>query len=382
MAAAVVTTASSIAEQQQQQSGPKTFALELGVSGLSEADIAAEFIAQGMVRVVLPQTSEEAIAFAKGLQAPIDWVVNHNGKYVPGWNGICCNIKSFLHHAMSCLTAKNELTLNMQKIGADAWLAPTWTLEAMEALVYSNPAAVPAPPLIMKPVGTGAFSGRDILIVQKPEQVRNALRDCRKTLQRRPKYTTYVVSRLVRPVVTVHEGRKFHLRVYFLITASNGTRVPFQVRWLPIAKLLMASNTYEHGSMDRSVQDTHMDSTGGNLYIHLDPSSPYAKMVPSHNAMLPFDAERWERLRTELDELCQHFATIGKAHAAKYAESSEAYEVYGADILFDADHAQQRAVLLELNSRVGYAPFADKPCAEHSQFSRYFARYLLDALGV
>jgi hypothetical protein len=359
----------------------KTFALELGISGLSEVDVADEFTARGMVRVHLPQTSDEAIAFAKQLQAPIDWFVNHSGKYVPGWNSIRCKVKSFLHHDMACLYWKNELTQNMKQIGQDAWLAPTWTREEMDEIATLRPEAVPTP-LILKPVGTGAFSGRDIFIVQKPERVRVALQDCVKMLRRRSKYTAYIASRLIRPVVTISEGRKFHLRVYFLMTAANGTQVPFQVRWLPVAKLLMAAKRYDHSATGPDVQDSHMDSTGGNFYVHLDPTSPRTPLVPNHNDMLPFDAARWEQLRAELDELCRHFATIGKAHAVKYAESLEAFEVYGADILFDADDPKQRAVLLELNNRVGYAPFADTPCADHAQFSRFFARYLLETLEV
>jgi hypothetical protein len=213
-------------------------------------------------------------------------------------------VKNVLRNEKRNITSKDRLSTNKR---LQEWLAPTRNLSQVENLKEGEV-------LILKPVGTGAYGGKDIVIVTN---------------------TTELL-----------QGKKFHLRTYVLV---NTQREHYAA---PFGKILTAKLPYQDGDFtNKAIHDTHLDSTETNWFYPEDLEVP--ALEKSH-------------LMSEVEKVLH---VIGESvPALSYQESKYAYEVFGVDLLITNEY---RVVLLEVNEKVGY-DFVDERGARDFS-SKYYS---------
>ena len=141
-----------------------------------------------------------------------------------------------------------------------------------------------------------------------------------------------IISEYITNPLTI-DGKKFHLRIYFLLSIISGiTRCSAHNEY----RILTAKDKYKHG--DWLNPDIHI-SGGHNTdtrYIFPDDLPKMENVDMLHNLM-PF-----------LDVVCMALASSG---VKNYSESNAGYQLYGADVLITTD---LNPYLIEINKHPGY----------------------------
>eukprot|EP00727_Mastigamoeba_balamuthi_P005599 m51a1_g1659 hypothetical protein (390) ;mRNA; r:369594-371116 len=211
--------------------------------------------------------------------------------------------------------------------------------------------------LILRPSGQWARAGNGIVRVSSTAELREARA---RMLARLPDAiaSSYVVDHLL------WQGRKFHVRMYWLVCAPCGQR-PFTWDVWRRGKILCAAKPFVRGDWwDRAVHDTHVKSTPRNLFFPQD---------------LGLSAQDAEAVYQSARAVLGCAAELLRADAVPYSESRYAYEVFGADFLVLAD---LRALLMEVNERIGFACIGDDADGAYSEFTRQYYEWVYDtAIG-
>lgn len=238
-------------------------------------------------------------------------------------------VKNVLRNEKRNITSKDRLSVNKR---LQEWLAPTRNLSQVENLKEGEV-------LILKPVGTGAYGGKDIVIVTNTTELLQAKK---RLLQR---YKSAVACQYIRNPL-LFQGKKFHLRTYVLVNTQREHHVA------PFGKILTAKLPYQDGDFsNKAIHDTHLDSTETNWFYPEDLEVP--ALEKSH-------------LMREVEKVLH---MIGESvPALSYQESKYAYEVFGVDLLITNEY---RVVLLEVNEKVGY-DFVDERGARDFS-SKYYS---------
>ena len=141
-----------------------------------------------------------------------------------------------------------------------------------------------------------------------------------------------IISEYITNPLTI-DGKKFHLRIYFLLSIISGiTRCSAHNEY----RILTAKDKYKHG--DWLNPDIHI-SGGHNTdtrYIFPD-DLPKMENVDMLHKLAPF-----------LDVVCMALASSG---VKNYSESNAGYQLYGADVLITSD---LNPYLIEINKHPGY----------------------------
>jgi hypothetical protein len=132
-------------------------------------------------------------------------------------------------------------------------LAPTQPLRTVASLR-------PGDVLILRPIGKRAWGGKGIAVVTTDEELTAAkermLGTCPATIA-----SHYITDPLL------WQGRKMHLRMYWLVIAA-GDAGPFRtLLWEACGKILTAAKPYVRDCwQDKTIHDTHVGSTPQNLF--------------------------------------------------------------------------------------------------------------------
>jgi len=178
---------------------------------------------------------------------------------------------------------------------------------------------------ILKPVK--GYSGAGISIITNKSDLESAMKQT--------SYNDYVIAEYINnPLLILN--RKFHIRTYLLIHQNK-----FYID--RNCELLTAKLPYYRGDYaNKDIHDTHAKSSIANLYFN-DTSKEYYPLRMTNYVV---------------DQMVELFYHINRINTYKcYPESSDCFEVYGADILVTDDY---RVKLLEINDKIGLLEINDK----------------------
>jgi hypothetical protein len=254
-----------------------------------------------------------------------------------------CTLKNLLDNRKEIITDKSNLFFNMQETFpeiASKHLSFTQNLTDVKSLEMNDV-------MIIKPVGRGAFSGRDITIVTNNNGLDNAKALC-------SKYPKAIAVKYVRDPL-LFDGRKFHIRSYMLITIQ-----PFQVLLFDQSKILTAKDKYVDANYNnKGIHDTHISSTPRNLYFPEDLNIPKEKM---------------KSVQTQMNTIVEHLGKLMFGQVYPYPESKHAFEVFGLDFLITQSF---NVILMEVNDRVGMGSIGNID-EKYSKFSHDYFNWVYE----
>lgn len=238
--------------------------------------------------------------FTHDLSNKIDYYIHiHDGSFTPNYN-----VKSFLTTTCDNLTDftnKHNLYKQVPK-----YMAKQFTLFDYDVQY----------PVILKPEGKRVFGGFGIIVVNNKDEYVKAKLEIEKNHALKYEAYEYIVNPLL------FEGKKFHLRVYMIVSSWRCELFPFY-------RLLHAFLPYKNEDFSNTkIHDTHVKSTKDNYFF------------PKHL----FSWKANEQIKTLFDEL------ILLMKPRPYGESNFSYEVLAMDIMIREDHT---IVLLEINDKPG-----------------------------
>lgn len=182
---------------------------------------------------------------------------------------------------------------------------------------------------IAKPAGSNAYSGAGITIIRSAGDLTEAKKKIRENRAWKGIVSRYINNPLL------FRGRKFHVRVYMLVT-SAGTYSVFARSHIFTAQL-----QYIHKNYDKSYTDSHGATTEEDWELERD--------------FVEADATL---LRKKIEDVCAEIWDVIKNEVRCYPESKYGYEVISPDVMFDTD---LNPWLLEVNRKVGLASSSKTP---------------------
>jgi tubulin polyglutamylase TTLL1/tubulin monoglycylase TTLL3/8 len=193
-------------------------------------------------------------------------------------------------------------------------------------------------------------SGQDIEIVHDENTFENS-----KKILLNPKYSSTGVS-LTEYVQNplLYDGKKMHLRCYFLITLINNT---FNSYLLDVGCIYTAKLPYvNHDWKNKDIHDTHLKSTGKPIYF---PDDLY-----EHTNGKISNAKDYEKVYKNICENLEYVSKITSNNIYQFSTAKNTWEVYGIDVLVRDDLS---CFIMEINDRfIGYQ------CADDKLFKKYF----------
>lgn len=311
------------------------------LAGLDERKINHMFASRGFVRVS-PNSARATIVWSSQ---------NANYKFDQRSFRIRSRVKNLLD------MTRHEVTTNkglLHKLMAEQFprtycrhFARTWPLLDFDLIMDR--------PYIVRPTTVGYFGGKGIARISTREELQEQINK----FKREGIAESVIVSEYIDDPC-LYDGRKFHLRMYFLVClGAPGRKLTWSLfghdktrdELFPCAKILTAAQPYQHAHYeDPAIHDTHAKSTPGALFF----PTHTAHITNINGAPLSNFAPN---VYEQVANICGVLAEILRPHARTYAESAYGFEVFGLDVLLAG--ADPRAILLEVNDRVGYDTPAD-----------------------
>jgi len=197
---------------------------------------------------------------------------------------------------------------------------------------------------IVRPVGVGAFSGKDIFIVYN----KKTLDDSKRIIG---KYENTIISEYVTNPM-LFEGRKFHLRTYFLIATINGK---YKTHFYDLYELFTAEKQYNNNDfLDKDIHDTHFKSTPRDIQCPYDLEPELQKIFN-------------EYIYPKMQDCMLYISKMMEKYTIPYPQSKNAFEVFGCDFLVKDNYD---VVLMEINDKTGFTMHKIEKKIEFSK--RYF----------
>ena len=273
-----------------------------------------------------------------------------------------CFIMNILSDEKTIITDKYQLYINFNKYYPKEciqYMAQTWDLRdfikdnnnifnnVVNNVVNTDSNNNPNPKskvYIVRPVGKGAFSGKDIIRVYDNTTLQNA-----KSLLHK-KYDNIIISEYITNPM-LYTGRKFHLRTYFLISIINGK---YKTYFYDIYELFTALNPYTNNDYtDTNVHDTHFKSTP------IDILCPYDLDITQQNI---FTKHIYPKMKTCMS----YISKLMEPHTKPYPQAENAFEIFGCDFLIKDNYD---VVLMEINDKTGFTMHKIK---NKQRFSKYY----------
>ena len=256
-----------------------------------------------------------------------------------------CFIMNILSDEKIIITDKYQLYINFNKYYPKEciqYMAQTWDLRdfikdnnnifnnVVNNVVNTDRNNNPKPKVyIVRPVGKGAFSGKDIIRVYDNTTLQKA-----KSLLHK-KYDNIIISEYITNPM-LYNGHKFHLRTYFLISIINGK---YKTYFYDIYELFTALNPYTNNDYtDTNTHDTHFKSTPRDILC------PYDLDSTQQNIFRKYIYPKMQTCMTYISKLME-------THTKPYAQAENAFEIFGCDFLVKDNYD---VVLMEINDKTGF----------------------------
>ena len=199
---------------------------------------------------------------------------------------------------------------------------------------------------IIRPAGKGAFSGKDIYVVNTPRQIEQAYNKTRK-------YEQVLISEYITNPLLL-DKRKFHLRIYFMVGLLGDFFVSKVFDFCKVFKAIKPYYTSRDDTLrdkasrgkigdwsNKDIHDTHARGNPRDLFWPFD--------IPSNNTKLQHDYKT-----IYMPKICECLKLVSmfiKNRFARYTQSKNGYEIFGCDFLITDEN---RVILMEINDKVGY----------------------------
>lgn len=236
-----------------------------------------------------------------------------DARYAPDWTAQKAELKSILNDGKKCVTDKTQL---FTTLGQQMFLPKTRALSDIRKMM-------PNEVLILKKFGGWHRQGVTIVTDMAGVAEHRAMHGDRG-----------IASDYIRAPLLC-QSRKFHVRVHLLVYVSGDIRRAYRHQDLHV---LTAAAPYS--PTDWTNPQIHLSGSEGTDRYYKWPSDIDASPDIIAHAM------------STLDDMVRIVGAAVAAAAAPYPESHAAFEVFGLDVMFDADGAAQ---LLEVNDKVGHA---------------------------
>lgn len=259
-----------------------------------------------------------------------------NFKLDPKYYNTKCWLSNVLSDEKSVITNKFHLYNNMKAHYphiVNTYMAPSYSAEEFIELNLNlkNKMYIVKPSEVSKSSG---FGGRGVFVINTPKKL-----DALKTLATTEK--NIIVSEYITNPLLFHK-RKFHLRIYYIISTIKGV---FRYFVYPKYKILTAKEPFvnaDYGNQD--IHDTHFKSTNAD-YI-----APDNLPTNDKNAFISI-------VQPKLDELFRLVSSIVEPHCHPYPNAANAYEILGCDVMITDTYD---VVLLEINDHIGHNYYNEK----------------------
>ena len=256
-----------------------------------------------------------------------------------------CFIMNILSDEKTIITDKYQLYINFNKYYPKEciqYMAQTWDLRdfikdnnnifnnVVNNVVNTDSNNNPKPKVyIVRPVGKGAFSGKDIIRVYDNTTLQKA-----KSLLHK-KYDNIIISEYITNPL-LYTGHKFHLRTYFLISIINGK---YKTYFYDIYELFTALNPYTNNDYtDSNVHDTHFKSTPRDILCPYDLDSTQQNIFAKH-------------IYPNMKTCISYISKLMETHTKPYPQAENAFEIFGCDFLVKDNYD---VVLMEINDKTGF----------------------------
>jgi hypothetical protein len=307
-----------------------------------------QFLDQEVVETLFRQRGNWE-PYEKGMQAVTYKYVD--GKYVfrfPWIWKIQTDITNVVATAKETITEKNNLYNNLLKRFpkiAKKYMMEQHDLKVATAKVEDYKHLFTKNRVwILKPIG--GYSGHGIRIITSYKQFESAFKKLPSVLMKpsltkkttNVPYKEWVLSEYITNPL-LFQGKKFHLRMYFMYTCENKGYLS------KMALITTAAKKFSTGNY-------------GNSNIHNSHVNKTAKFHFFPNAFLEEYGENKEikkkivNLYKQLLELFQHVLKLIRAGC--FPEAKKCYETFGVDIMITDDF---KVKLIEVNDKIGVIPY-------------------------
>lgn len=199
---------------------------------------------------------------------------------------------------------------------------------------------------IVRPAGTGAFSGKDIVVVYNEHTFNEAV-------QHTKNYNNVIISKYITDPL-LFNNRKFHLRTYLLVCSLNDSKSGsrYMTKFLNFYELYHALKPYKNiDYSNHDIHDTHFGSTERDFICPADLPSDLQKKM--NDIIYP-----------KMRECMLLISKMFRPYARPYPEAKNAFELFGCDFLIRDNN---EVVLMEINDRIGFKKYSYE---KRQQFSK------------
>lgn len=202
---------------------------------------------------------------------------------------------------------------------------------------------------IFRPAGIGAFSGRDIVVLNDQKSLDQAAKIA-------SKYQKCIVSEYItRPML--YDNKKFHIRAYLLASNIEGV---FRTYLYDFYEIFTAEKPYIQDDWNNpDIHDTHLKSTGKYIMGPFDLSSENKKIFQ-------------EIIYPQMQDCLTLVSQLLNKHAKPYENSKNGFEIFGCDFMVRDESTGYKVVLLEVNEHTGLS-MADHPNRKNDFSQKYFS---------
>ena len=242
-----------------------------------------------------------------------------------------CWLMSLLSNEKSVITDKYKLYKNFHDIYPEQcakYMAPSWSFEDfIKNGIYDNKSVY-----IVKPVGKGAHSGKNIYMIYDIISYYNVI-NCVKS-GKFSKYDNVIVSKYITDIL-LFEGKKFHLKVSMIVSIINGK---FKYKVCQFSRVIIAHKSYiKTDFFDKLIHDSHLDSTYKDYFFPYDLEEPLKKS--------------YKTIYSKITKCLKWIAKLLKPYAKPYEQAENAFEILSCDFLV-RDNLD--VILMEINDKVAY----------------------------
>jgi hypothetical protein len=266
-----------------------------------------------------------------------------NYKYDPKYSNTHSWIMNILSDTKTFISNKSNLYNNFYKHYPKEclkYMAQTWNFKQNPHQFLSrvmNSREV----FIVRPAGTGAFSGKGIVVVHNRATFNEALKNSKN-------YEKVIISKYITDPL-LFQNRKFHLRTYLIAGVVSGQYV---AKFLDFYELYHALKPYHNSDYsNHDIHDTHFGSTDQDYICPQD--LPKALQTRFNKYVYP-------NMRVCMLFVAKMFSSVAKP----YPESQNAFEIFGCDFLVRDNN---EVVLMEINDRIGFKKYTTEKRIEFSK---------------
>jgi hypothetical protein len=262
------------------------------------------------------------------------WIeLMENNKFDTQYFYTQCYLMNILNDDKIIITNKSNLYFNFKKYYPEKckeYMAQSWNFKEfirnsnlVDKITKENKV------FIVRPAAVGAYSGKDIYVTTNKNELDAAIEGTKR-------YEKVLISEYITNPL-LFNGKKFHLRLYFLVGLIDGFLVS---KLFDFYEILTATKPYKKTEWtDKDIHDTHFHGSDVDIIypINIIDSQFYNNYLFKY---LP-----------KIKDCFLHVSKFIVGKIGMYSQTKNAFEIFGCDVLIKDDDS---IVLMEINDKVEY----------------------------